>query len=136
MGLLIKFKILIHIYPIGREYSLLISFFPILNNIFCKDEKIGPRRPQWAACGSWGIVDQFLWPRGLRASLTKTLKNQELPRAPPENALAFYKSSLFLPQVYLALIIFFSLPPLSFSKLYSSISYQESFFWKFLLKQK
>ena len=37
-----------------------------------------------------------LLPKGLRASLTQTLKNEEPSRAPPENALAFYKFSFFL----------------------------------------
>ena len=34
--------------------------------------------------------------QGLSASLTQTLKNEEPSRAPPENALAFYKFSFFL----------------------------------------
>ena len=61
-----------------------------------KGEKIGPRRPNEPLAGHGASGTNFFDRQGLRASLTQTLKNEEPSRAPPENALAFYKFSFFL----------------------------------------
>ena len=61
-----------------------------------KGEKIGPRRPDEPLAGHGASGTNFFDRQGLRASLTQTLKNEEPSRAPPENALAFYKLSFFL----------------------------------------
>ena len=61
-----------------------------------KGEKIGPRRPNEPLAGHGASGTNFFDHQGLRASLTQTLKNEEPSRAPPENALAFYKLSFFL----------------------------------------
>ena len=60
-----------------------------------KGEKIGPRRPNEPLAGHGASGTNFFDRQGLRASLTQTLKNEEPSRASPENALAFYKFSLF-----------------------------------------
>ena len=60
-----------------------------------KGEKIGPRRPNEPLAGHGASGTNFFDRQGLRASLIKTLNNEEPSRAPPENALAFYKISLF-----------------------------------------
>ena len=91
--------------PIGREVlvSLVSSLYKYC--LLPKGEKIGPRRPNEPLAGHGASGTNFFDRQGLRASLTQTLKNEEPSRAPPENALAFYKFSFFFSQVRMDLIL-------------------------------
>ena len=73
-----------------------------------------PAPPYDPLAGHGASGTNFFDRQGLRASLTQTLKNEEPSRASPENALAFYKLSLFLiSQVRLTLIFICFIPSLS-----------------------
>ena len=98
------------------------SLLPLQILSFAQGRKNWSPAPQWAAC-DFAIFCNFFDRQGLRVSLTQTLKNEEPSRAPPENALAFYKFSFFLYQVRLALIFFCFYPTLIF------FSYSFSIFW-------
>ena len=62
------------------QFSLLLSKYCLLP----KGEKIGPRRPNEPLAGHGASGTNFFDRQGLRASLTKTLKNEEHSRAPPK----------------------------------------------------
>ena len=80
----------------GRE--VLVSLVPS-HSKYCllpKGEKIGPRRPNEPLAGHGASGTNFFDRQGLRASLTQTLKNEELSRAHQKMRQRFTKLSFFL----------------------------------------
>ena len=66
---------------------------------------MGPGAPNEPLAGHGASGINFFDCKGLRASLTKTLKNEEHSRAPPKTRERFTNSLFFLSQVLLAPII-------------------------------
>ena len=91
------------------------SLLPLKILFFAQGRKNWFPAPNEPLAGHGASGTNFFDRQGLRASLTQTLKNEEPSRAPPKNALAFYKLSFF---AYLTCVwlwfLFVSLPPLSF----------------------